>query len=143
MIRKKPEVDIVLDVLHAVVQARPGDAFAKSLLHQYIERGSLSKKQLMGLFGKAQKLEAISETKLATLEAIILRMNIRERSAPPPHTPLYTQDPELKQMIDDVLAKFPQHKRVLFLQAKFENNEVINASEKLELKNFQKVAAKK
>ncbi len=143
MIRKKPEVDIVLDVLQAVVLARPTDTFAQSLLHQYIERGSLSKKQLMGLFGKAEKIETITETKLATLEAIILRMNIRERSAPPPPTPLYTKDAEVKQMIDDVLAKFPQHKRVLFLQAKFENNEIINSSEKLELKNFQKVAAKK
>jgi hypothetical protein len=143
MIRKKLDVDIVLDVLNAVVQARPEDVFAKSLLHQYIERGSLSKKQLMGLFGKAQRLDSISETKLATLEAIILRMNIRERSVPPPPTPLYTKDAEVQQMIADVLAKFPQHKRVLFLQAKFENNEVINSTEKMELKNFQKVAAKK
>ncbi len=143
MNRKKPEVDIILDVLQAVVLARPTDTFAQSLLNQYIERGSLSKKQLMGLFGKAEKIETITETKLATLEAIILRMNIRERSAPPPPTPLYTKDPEVKQMIDDVLAKFPQHKRVLFLQAKYENNEIINSSEKLELKNFQKVAAKK
>ena len=73
MNRLKPEVDIVLDILKAVNIAQPESSFIQSLLHQYQERGGLSKKQLQGLYAKAQKFSSIPENKLATLEAIILK----------------------------------------------------------------------
>ena len=46
----KPGLDIVLDVLKASLAAYPTSKFIESLLFQYQERGSLSKKQLEGLF---------------------------------------------------------------------------------------------
>jgi hypothetical protein len=71
MQRLKPDVDIVLDILKAVLEAQPLSSFTQSLLHQYQERGGLSKKQLQGLYGKAEKVKSIPAGKLATLEAII------------------------------------------------------------------------
>lgn len=55
MNRIKPDVDVIMDVLKAVVEAQPGSTFAQSLLNQYQERGGLSKKQLQGLLNKAEK----------------------------------------------------------------------------------------
>ena len=55
MIRLNPDVDIVLDILEAVVEAQPLSSFAKSIHHQYIERGGLSKKQLEGLYKALKK----------------------------------------------------------------------------------------
>ncbi len=41
--KKKIDVDVVLDILKAVAEARPDSVFIKSLLLQYQERGGLSK----------------------------------------------------------------------------------------------------
>ena len=57
MVRLNPDVDIVLDILKAVVEAQPLSSFAKSIHDQYIERGGLSKKQLEGLYNKALKVK--------------------------------------------------------------------------------------
>ena len=79
MQRLKPDVDIVLDILKAVLDAQPLSSFTQSLLHQYQERGGLSKKQLQGLYGKASKINSIPPNKLATLEAIILKKHTKEK----------------------------------------------------------------
>ena len=113
--RKKPEVDVISDILKAVLEAKPDSTFVKSLSFQYEERGGLSKKQLEGLYQKAAKIDTISEAKLTTLEAIIKKKPTRFKSAAPTHTPLYTKDETVGKMIDDILAKYPQHKMVLFL----------------------------
>jgi hypothetical protein len=139
MQRKKPDVDVILDVLLAVEEARPEDAFVKSILQQYRERGGLSKKQLEGLYGKAQRVKMVTGAKLATLEAIILKKHTKHRSELPAPTPLFSKDEKIGQQINDILAKFPQHKRVLFLKSKYDNNEIITPAEKTELKNFLKL----
>lgn len=142
MQRLKPEVDIIKDVLEAVLHAQPDSSFTQSLLHQYIERGGLSKKQLQGLYGKAQKIETISEGKLATLEAIILRKNIKYRSPLPENKPLYEKDEKVGKMIADILHKFPAHKRVLLFKTKYDNNEVLGSTELSELEKFAKLLLK-
>ncbi len=43
MQRIRPDVDIVLDLLKAVLEAQPASSFVQSLLIQYQERGGLSK----------------------------------------------------------------------------------------------------
>jgi hypothetical protein len=139
MQRLKPEVDIVLDILQAVAEAQPENTFAQSILYQYKERGGLSKKQLQGLYAKAQKIETIPVNKLATLEAIILRKHTKERSVLPGSTPLYSKDVKVGEMINAILAKYPQHKRVLFLRSKYDNNEVLSATEITELEKFSKL----
>ena len=139
MQRLKPEVDIVLDILKAVLEAQPLSSFTQSLLHQYQERGGLSKKQLEGLYSKATKVKDIPPGKLATLEAIILRKHSKHKSELPAPTPLYVKDEEAGKMIEDVLVKYPQHRRVLFFQLKYDNNEILSVTERAELQKFSKL----
>lgn len=137
--RKKPEVDVISDILKAVLEARPDSTFVKSLSFQYEERGGLSKKQLEGLYHKAAKIDSIAEAKLTTLQAIIKKKPTKFKSVAPAHTPLYIKDEVAGKLIDDILAKYPQHKMVLFLKAKYDNNETLNATEMADLQRFSKV----
>jgi hypothetical protein len=140
--RKKPDVDIVNDVLLAAIDAYPKSDFVRSLHQQYQERGGLSKKQLQGLYYKAEKIPNLPPNKLATLEAEILKKPTRYKSALPANTPLYTKDEESGKLIDNILAKYPQHKRVLFFKTKYDNNETLSATEITELKKFHSVLIK-
>jgi hypothetical protein len=138
--RKKIDVDVIKDVLQLVAAARPHDVFVQSIARQYDERGSLSKKQLEGLHGKASRIDSVTPSKLATLEAIIKQKLTRERSAATTVTePFFKKDESVGLMINAILAKAPQHKRVLFLKAKYENNETLTAPETGELKKFEKL----
>lgn len=143
MKRIRPDLDIIKDMLEAVLAARPDSAFTQSLLFQYLERGGLSKKQLQGLYGKASKISSIPPAKLATLEAIILKRPTREKSALPEITPLYTKDEETGKRIDAILTRYPQHKRVLFFKSRYDNNEQLSAAELSELLRFEKLLAAK
>jgi hypothetical protein len=139
MQRLKPDVDIVLDILKAVLEVQPLSSFTQSLLHQYQERGGLSRKQLQGLYSKASKIKTIPISKLATLEAIILKKPQRYKSNLPETKELYKKDEATGELINAILVKYPQHKRVLFLKSKFENNEILSASEMAELQKFKKL----
>jgi hypothetical protein len=139
MQRKKPDVDIIKDLLELALVAYPASTFIKSLAFQYEERGGLSKKQLEGLYKKAEKVDAIPPSKLATLEAVILKRPTRYKSALPENTPLYTKDTRVGELIQAILEKYPQHKRVLFFKTKYENNETLSASEITELERFHKL----
>ncbi len=142
MRRIDPDVDIIMQVLKAVLEARPADAFVQSLLQQYQERGGLSKKQLQGLHGKATRISSISSNKLATLEAIILQKHSRQRSELPANEPLYKKDELTGRMLQEILVRYPEHKRVLFLQSKYDNNEPLQPAEFTELQKFHKLLLK-
>jgi RecJ-like exonuclease len=139
MIRKKIDVDIIKDVLEALMEAQPHSTFVQSLYRQYQERGGLSKKQLEGLYNKSLKVDSIPDGKRATLEAVILKRPTRYKSAPPPPKPMYEKDERIGKMMEDILAKYPQHKRVVFLKAKYDNNETLTPAEVLEVERFTKV----
>jgi len=139
-VHKKPsDVDIVNEVLEECILAYPVSSFIISIYQQYQKRGSLSKKQLQGLFGKASQIENISPAKLATLEARIKKMPNRFKSEMPEAKPLYEKDKTAGELIDAILAKYPQHKRVLFLQSKYNNNQPLSAIEIDELKKFKQI----
>ncbi len=139
MIKKKTEVDIVNEVLEECILAYPVSSFIISLYKQYRERGSLSKKQLQGLHSKASKIKDIAPGKLATLEAIINKMQTRDKDPLPVPKPLYEKEESTRQLIEEILAKYPQHKRVLFLKLKYDNNEVLSSSEVDDLKRFKQL----
>ena len=139
MYRKKPDVDIIKDLLEAALLAYPSSDFIKSLSFQYLERGGLSKKQLQGLYQKAVKIKTVLPHKLATLEAEIARRPTRYKSALPPVTPLYSKLESTGKMIDAILSRYPQHKRVSFFRSKYDNNEVLSAAELSELEKFSKL----
>ena len=87
-------------------------------------------------------MKAIPANKLATLEAMILKRPNRYKSALPENTPLYSKDEGTGHLIDAILEKYPQHKRVLFFKAKFENNEPLLIAETAELERFHKLLVK-
>ncbi len=138
MQRKKIDVDVVLDVLKETLEAYPESGFVKSLTNQYLERGGLSKKQLEGLYQKALKVKDMPAARLATLEAIILKKPTRFKSDIQPNKPLYEKDEAVGKKITSILEKYPQHKAVLFLQVKYENNETLTTTEIADLERFYK-----
>ena len=137
---QKKGIDIINEVLEACILAYPVSSFVISLYKQYISRGWLTKKQLEGLYGKAQKINNLPPGKLAALEAIINKMPNRYKSEAPTETkPLYEKDENTGKLIQAILEKYPQHKRVLFLQSKYQNNEPLTTNELADLKNFSKL----
>ncbi|MBB1287317.1 hypothetical protein HRH25_23275 [Flavisolibacter sp. BT320] len=137
---KKGSIDIVNEVLEACILAYPVSSFIISLYKQYISRGWLTKGQLQGLFGKAQNIKDLAPGKLAALEALINKMPNRTKSeAPKESKPLYEKDESTGQLIEAILAKYPQHKRVLFLQSKYKNNEPLSSAELADLKRFSQL----
>ncbi|HEY1115616.1 MAG TPA: hypothetical protein VGE66_18750 [Chitinophagaceae bacterium] len=139
MDKNKPRIDIVNEILEECILAYPVSSFVISLYKQYLQRGSLSKKQLQGLFGKAQAIEGLSPAKLATLEALINKMPTRYKSELPATRPLYEKQDESGALIEAILAKYPQHKRVLFLKSKYDNNEMLTPAEVADLKRFHQL----
>ena len=136
-------MDILLDILKEMVQAHPKSAFVSSLYQQYCNRGGLSKKQLKSLYAKAKKAQSISPNKLATLEAIIKKKPTRERAAATIKAELPPRDEALGSLINEILVKYPEHKRLIFLRSKFEHNEHIAASESEEIKKLHKLLLKR
>lgn len=138
----KDKIDIINMLLEDCIMAYPISTFIISIYQQYQRRGWLSKKQLQGLYDKASKINGLPPGRLAALEAIIKRMPTRDNSELPENTPMFEKDTEAGELMDRILEKYPQHKRVLFLKARYDNNEVITPTEIAELNRFIKVLFK-
>lgn len=132
-------VDVISDILAAALKAYPASDFVQNLSHQYLVKGGLSKRQLEGLYQKATRIDGLPPAKLATLEAIILKRHKKYRSEAPVTAPLITKDEASGRLIDGILQKYPQHKRVLFLQAKHRAAEPLTPTEVAELQRFHKL----
>lgn len=139
MSTSQKKIDIVNEVLEACVVAYPISSFIISLYKQYQQRGWLSKKQLEGLYDKAAKIEDIAPGKLSTLEAMIKKMPTRYKSDLPENKPLIEKDETVGKLIEVILAKYPQHKAVLFLQSKYEIGVVLSPIEIAELTRLSKL----
>lgn len=136
---QKSRIDIINEILEECILAYPISSFVISIYKQYQQRGSLSKKQLQGLHSKASQINTLPPGKLATLEALINRMPNRFKSDKPANALLYQKDETAGHLLQDILDKYPQHKRVLFLKAKYDNNEMLTAFEVTELKKFKQL----
>lgn len=139
---RKPVIDSINILLEECIMAYPLSSFIISLYKQYQQRGSLSKKQLQGLYDKASRIEGLAPGKLAAVEAIIKRMPTRFKSSIPENKPLYEKNEEVGSMLNFILSKNPAHKRVLFLKTKYDNNEILTPVELSELKKFAEVFKK-
>ena len=139
MQKKNSQLDIINEVLEECILAYPVSSFVISIYKQYQTRGSLSKKQLQGLYGKASEIKDLPVAKLATLEAVIKKMPNRFKSELPENKPMFEKDVLTGEMIDAILAKYPQHKRVVFFKSKYDNNETLTATEVDELKKFKQI----
>lgn len=142
MQNNKQKLDIINMLLEDCIMAFPMSSFIISIYQQYQKRGWLGKKQLQGLYDKAKKIEGVQPGRLAALESIIKKMPTREKSQLPENTPLFEKDPIAGKLIVNLLEKYPQHKRVLFLKAKYDNNEVLSLVEVAELTKFTKLLLK-
>ena len=120
----------------------PDSVFIGSLHHQYCNLGGLSKKQLEGLYAKAQQSEIISTAKLATLEAIIKKKPNRYKSEKITKAPEPENTNDIEPLLEDILKKFPQHKMALFLQSKCKHREPLTETEIAEVKRLAKVLLK-
>jgi hypothetical protein len=76
---------------------------------------------------------------LATLEATIQKMSVRDKTPVTENTPVFLNQNSIATTIDEILQKYPQHKRVLFLQAKMKNKEAISTAEIAEIEKFKKL----
>jgi len=140
---KKPGIDIVNEVLEACILAYPVSSFIISLYKQYISRGWLTKGQLKGLYARAEGIRDLPPGKLASLEALINKMPTRYKSDAPTSTaPVFQKDEEAGKLIETILKKYPQHKAVLFLKSKFDNNQTLSAAELNDLKRFSQMLTK-
>jgi hypothetical protein len=137
--KKSSDLDVINEVLEACILAYPVSSFIISIYQQYQKRGSLSKKQLQGLYGKASVIETLPVSKVATLEALIKKMPNRFKSELPENKPLFEKDKIAGELINAILAKYPQHKRVLFLQSKYESNQPLSVMDIDELKKFKQL----
>ncbi|MBX9733250.1 MAG: hypothetical protein K2X37_04245 [Chitinophagaceae bacterium] len=133
------KLDIIDKILNACYAHNSDALFVMSLMHQYEERGTLSKKQLEGLLHKARNVPEMPTNWIATLEATILKMHTKEKAPATINTPVFVQDEELGKKMEVILAKYPQHKRVVFLYARYKKSEPISATEKAEIEKFYKL----
>ena len=139
MQQNKPKLDIINMLLEDCIMAFPVSTFVISIYQQYQRRGWLSKKQLQGLYDKASKINGVLPGRLAALESIIKKMPTRQKSELPENKPMFEKDETSGKLIEQILLKYPQHKRVLFLKAKYGNNETLSPSDIAELKKFSKM----
>jgi hypothetical protein len=137
MIKQKPRLDIINEVLEECILAYPISSFIISLYKQYQQRGSLSKKQLQGLYGKASQIVMLPPGKLAGIELIIKKMPTRYKSELPDAAPLFEKDESIGIMIEEILSKYPNHKRVLFLKVRYDNNEILSSTDIADIKRFK------
>jgi hypothetical protein len=133
--------DVIQEILEDSLMAFPVSSLLISFYKQYQQRGFLTKKQLQGLYSKASSIPDINPGRLATLEAIIKKLPNRFKSEATEIATEAEKNEEAGRMIDEILAKYPQHKRLLFLKAKYENNE-LSAAEEEEVKKFRKLLLK-
>lgn len=143
MERNADKIDSINVLLEACIEAYPVSPFVISLYQQYVRRGSLSKKQLQGLYDKASRIKDLPPGKLAAVEAIIKRMPTRTKSAIPPNKPLYEKNADTAVLLDSILSKLPDHKRALFLKTKYENNEPLSQEELTGLKKIKELLDKR
>jgi len=140
MNRIRPDVDVIMDVMQAILIVQSESAFTRSLLQQYQERGGLSKKQLQGLYSKAGKIPGIPPGKLATLEAIILKRPTRYKSVLPVLTASDSvRDETTGAELNRIFARYPEHKRLLFLRSRYDHGEQLSAAEITEIMKIGKM----
>ena len=130
---KKGKIDFVEKILNACYKSNKYDLFVMSLMHQYEERGFLTKGQLQGLYFKAEKVKDLPSGLLATLQITLSKLPTREKKDTPTLINEVKKDEETLEKINEILAKYPQHKAVLGLQNNFNKFDKLNSTEKLEL----------
>lgn len=131
--------DIISKVLELCYEHNKDALFTMSLMHQYEERGWLTRKQLEGLHNKASKIKDINPALLATLQATINKMPVRDK------TPVVTtvkpdeKSDNINKQVQQILEKYPQHKAILNFQHKLKNKIELTPNEITQLNKLHKL----
>jgi hypothetical protein len=142
MQKKKKGVDIIDKVLEACYAADKEGLFIMSLMHQYEDRGFLTKGQLKGLHQNAAKVADMPSGWLATIEAMIAKLPTRDKTPIDAKPVELVKDEATEMKLTTILAKYPQHKTVLGLQQKYQKEKKLAAIEVTELEKFYKLLIK-
>ncbi len=134
--------DILLNILTKMKALQPASAFIGSLYDSYCNRGGLSRKQLEGLLDKMKKTADVPQASIATVEALILKKPVREKSKPSITALPVVKDATPGILMADILTKYPLHKRILFLKSKYDKNEAMLPAELTEIKKLHKLLLK-
>jgi hypothetical protein len=147
MLPKNKKIDVIEKLLALCYAHNKHALFIMSLMHQYEERGSLSKKQLQGLLLKAQKIKEIPAHQIAAVEAIVLKMPTRDKSpvqkTTPANSEAETQIAAALAQTEQILAVYPSHKQVLLLRSKLMSHQSLTPQEQADLNKFVKILIKK
>ncbi len=137
------QVDILLKILENMKALYPEQKFLQAQYLFYCEKGGLGKKQMESLLEKCRETPNFPSNHIATLEAMLLKKTTKDRSKP---TLTAVQAPNydiLQKAVNDILAKFPEHKMILLIAGKLKVNANISQQEENEVYRLQKVLAKK
>lgn len=147
MLSKNKKIDVIEKLLALCYEHNKDALFIMSLMHQYEERGSLSKKQLQGLLLKAQKIKEIPAHQIAAVEAIVLKMPTRDKTPVQKTTPAISEAEAhivaARAQTEQVLALYPSHKQVLLLRSKLMSHQSLTTQEQADLTKFVKILVKK
>jgi hypothetical protein len=147
MLSKNKKIDVIEKLLALCYEHNKDALFIMSLMHQYEERGSLSKKQLQGLLLKAKKIKEIPAHQIAAVEAIVLKMPTRDKTPVQKTTPAIseaeTQIAAALAQTEQILAVYPFHKQVLLLRSKLMSHQSLTPQEQADLNKFVKILIKK
>ena len=147
MLSKNKKIDVIEKLLALCYAHNKHALFIMSLMHQYEERGSLSKKQLQGLLLKAQKIKEIPAHQIAAVEAIVLKMPTRDKTPVQKTTPAISEAEAhivaARAQTEQVLAVYPSHKQVLLLRSKLMSHQSLTTQEQADLSKFVKILIKK
>jgi hypothetical protein len=141
---KKGNIDFVDKILACCYEHfKLQDLTLLSLMHQYEERGFLTKGQLQALFYKAEKVPNLPAGLLATLQSTISKLPTRNKKQEVITLKQEKIDTESKEMMEAILAKYPQHKAIIGLHNNFNKHNKLATSEKLELQKIYKLMKEK
>ena len=147
MLSKNKKIDVIDKLLSLCYEHNKDALFIMSLMHQYEERGSLSKKQLQGLLLKAQKIKEIPAHQIAAVEAIVLKMPTRDKTPVQKTTPAISEaEAQIAAALaqtEQILEVYPSHKQVLLLRSKLMSHQSLTPQEQADLNKFVKILIKK
>ncbi|HTF31820.1 MAG TPA: hypothetical protein VK625_23345 [Flavitalea sp.] len=143
--KNSAEYDFLQEVFEWVFYNMPiqkDNSYIRNIYEFYQNNGGLSGKQIQVLLNEIEKIEVKPPFNPATLEAIIKKKAVKYRSKLPPVTPMYTEDSESKDKLQQILAIAPQHKAAIAYMNKVNLNQALTPVEKEDINKFLKLLKK-
>jgi hypothetical protein len=141
MQKTKNGVDVIDKVLNACYEKYSDSLFIMGMMHNYEERGWLTRKQLVGLHEKASKIKDLSPGWLAAIEVMIKRLPVKDKT---PAVNLDANKVEHNQSdylakANEILEKYPQHKAIISFKAIIEMNKPLTSAQQSQLNKLHKL----